>query len=423
MPHTLRTLPLAAAASATLALVGATFATSEADGRGAKRHGAAPSKQAAPLQALGNKSRGRPRRPPAAGTRAQPVAMGGRGSRTPAPPAGTNATPTSTTPVPGPVAPPPVSVTPPTPQPPFAIGLLDVVTPVPAGIRAFAPTSVWNQPLTAGAALDPASDRLVGALRGELAREMPVRSGPWIATHSYSVPVYTVGADVPAVHVTLDTLKPELQRAFDAVPIPAGARAAAGTDQHLVIYRPATDTMWEFWHARLLADGWHAGWGGRMEHVSSDPGYYPNTYGASGTSLPLLGGLMTTAELKAGKIDHALAMALPLTAAGTFTWPAQRSDGRTTGPNAIPEGTRFRIDPALDLSKLPLTPVGRAMARAAQRYGIIVRDGAACVVFYAEDPTPQASNPYPALFGGRYPDEVLAGFPWDRLQAVAPPSS
>jgi hypothetical protein len=327
------------------------------------------------------------------------------------------APPATTPPPPVPPAPAPPS------SPPIAIGPLDVLTPLPSRSTIFAPTSVWNQPLTADAPLAPESQRLVMALRGELTKEMPVRSGPWIATHSYSVPVYTVGADVPPVHVTLDTLKPQLQRAFDAVPIPAGAHAANGTDQHLVIYQPSTDSMWEFWHARLLDDGWHAGWGGKMDHVSSDPGYYPNTYGASGTSLPLLGGLMTTEELRAGEIDHALAMALPLTAAGTFTWPAQRSDGRTTGPTAIPEGTRFRIDPTLDLSKLKLTPVGMAMARAAQRYGMIVRDGASCVVFYAEDPTTQPANPYPALFRGLYPDEVLAGFPWDRLQVVSPPSS
>jgi hypothetical protein len=252
---------------------------------------------------------------------------------------------------------------------------------------------------------------------------MPVRSGPWIATHAYSVPVYTVGAEVPAVHVTLDTNKPLLQRDFDAVPIPDGAHAAAGTDQHLVIFQPTTDTMWEFWHARQLSDGWHAGWGGKMTNVSTNPGYFANPYGASATSLPLLGGLMTEYELKNRQIDHALALALPLTAAGTFTWPAQRSDGRTVGPTAIPEGTRFRIDPTLDLSTLKLTPVGLAMARAAQKYGIIVRDGAQCVVFYGEDPTTLPWDSYPGLFGGLYPDEVLAGFPWSRLQVVAPPSS
>ena len=132
--------------------------------------------------------------------------------------------------------------------------------------------------------------------------------------------------------------------------------------------------------------------------------------------------MIRVSELKAGRIDHALALALPTTAAGTFTWPAQRTDGRTTGPSAIPEGTRFRNDPKVDVTGLDLPPAGLAIALAAERYGMIVRDGASNVTFYAVDPSPSGTTPYGRLFGGRYPSEVLRGFPWDRLQVVAPPS-
>ena len=298
----------------------------------------------------------------------------------------------------------------------------------PAGARAaarakvFAPGSVWNAPIAANAPLAGDSDRLAHALRSEVAREVQARTGPWINTSKWSVPVYTVGADAPSVRVTLDTWKPALQRDFEAVPMPRGARPAVGTDGHLVVHQPSTDTLWEFYRAREAADGWHARWGGKMTNVSSNPGYFPAPYGATATSLPLLGGLIRVSELKAGRIDHALALALPTTAAGTFTWPAQRTDGRTTGPSAIPEGTRFRIDPKVDVTRLDLPPAGLAIARAAQRYGMIVRDGASNVTFYAEDPTPSGTNPYATLFGGRYPNEVLRGFPWDRLQVVAPSS-
>jgi hypothetical protein len=318
-----------------------------------------------------------------------------------------------------PVTPPPVDAL---SAPPLAdIGPLAVVTPFPSGMRLFAPTSVWNRALPADESLDPRSAQLTAALAAEVRREMPKRSGPWINMNAWSVPVYTVGADVPTLHVTLDTNVAQLQRDFDAVPIPAGAHASAGADRHLVVYQPSTDQMWEFWHAQRLADGWHARWGGKMSTVSSNPGYFPNPLGASATSLPLLGGLTTIAELKTGKIDHALAMAVPNTDAAQVTWPAQRGDGRVTGPTAIPQGTQFRIDPSVDLSRLKLTPVGLAMARAVQRYGMVIRDSADCVTFYAEDPTvTSAPNPYPQLLGGLYPDQALANFPWDRLQVVAP---
>ena len=260
----------------------------------------------------------------------------------------------------------------------------------------------------------------MAALNGELQKEILGITGPWINTTQYSVPVYTVGSNVPLVHVTLDTTAPQLQSDFNAVPIPAGAHVAGGSDESLVVYQPATDSMWEFWLMHQAPNGWHARWGGKISHVSTNPGYLPNPYGGTASSLPLVGGLITAKELASGQINHALSLALPNTAAGRFTWPAQRTDGRDTGADAIPEGTRFRINPNVNLSALHLTPAGLAIARAAQRYGIIVNNTSSCIVFYAEDPVTMSSNPYPGLFGGLYPNQALSGFPWQALQVVTP---
>lgn len=288
------------------------------------------------------------------------------------------------------------------------------------GSQVFSPKGIWNAPLPRTTRQPPESRRLVGALSAEVRKEVQANIGPWINFDSYSTPFYTVGADVPRVRVTLDIYAPALQRDFDSVPIPAGAKAANGSDRHLTVYQPSTDTLWEFWLAYEADDGWHARWGGKITGVSRNPGYFPNSYGATATSLPLLGGLMTIDEMKARKINHALALAIPNTAAGKVTWPAQRSDGRTDGPSAIPQGTRFRIDPRVDLTKLNLSPLGLAMAKAAQKYGMIVRDTAGCVVFYGEDPVGVSGSPYDQIFGGAYPSHLLRGFPWERLQVVAP---
>jgi hypothetical protein len=314
------------------------------------------------------------------------------------------------------------SATPPITAP--SIGPRDVVTPFPAGTRLFAADSVWNAPLAADAPLDSHSVTLSSTLNAEVRKEVAEIHGPWINTSSWSVANYTVGADVPRLHVTLDNYAPQLQHDFDAVPIPTGAQASPGSDGSLgdgslVIYQPSTDTLWEFWLLQRRADGWHATWGGKMTNVSTNPGYLPSPYGGSGTSLALMGGLMTIRELQAGRIDHALALAIPNTAT-SIVWPAQRGDGRTTGPSAIPEGTHFRIDPSVDVTKLGLAPAGLAIARAAQKYGFIVRDTSGNVTFYGEDPRPLGGDPYGQIFGGRYPSQVLEGFPWDRLQVVAP---
>ncbi len=191
---------------------------------------------------------------------------------------------------------------------------------------------------------------------------------------------------------------------------------------------------------------WHAGWGGRILHVSSDPGYYRNVpdpqggfdeqagWGATASSLPIAAGLITLSDLASGQIDHAVAMMVPKAKAKAFYCPAQRTDGDDSSPDAIPEGAHFRLDPALDLSTLQMPPITRMIAEAAQKYGLIVNDQTnATVGFRAEDPTPLMRqglpNPYLTYFTdpetGSYepPNELLAAFPWSHLQLLAPPSN
>jgi hypothetical protein len=307
--------------------------------------------------------------------------------------------------------------------------------------RPFGPDSPWNVTFAKDAPLQQNSAGLVS----DLVRQVNERT-PWINTTRWSVPVYTVPADQPMVHVKLDIPgydfawnHPmftgeadafELQRTLDQVPIPPEARPNAGTDLSLLVYQPATDTAWELWQARDVprdplpwpdpTPGWHAVWGARVDNVSNGSGVNPAPWGASASGLALLGGLVRISELQAGHIDHAIGIAVTQPKAGEFVAPATRTDGTYTGPNAIPEGTRFRLDPALDLDTLELPPVTRMIAEAAQRYGLIVRDTAGNVVVYGEDPTPTGSNPYPDLFEGLSPDRVMRAFPWNRLEAISP---
>ena len=161
-------------------------------------------------------------------------------------------------------------------------------------------------------------------------------------------------------------------------------------------------------------------WGALVGHVSTSDGVNPAPFGASASGLALFGGLVRIHELESGQIDHAIGIAIPQPESGVFVPPATRTDGRYDGPDAIPEGTRFRLDPNLDVNSLHLPPVTRMFAVAAQRYGLIVRDTAGNVVIYGEDPIPTGSNPYPQLFGGLTPDQIMRAFPWDRLQAISP---
>jgi hypothetical protein len=292
----------------------------------------------------------------------------------------------------------------------------------------FSAQSVWNRP---DVGTEPLGDqRLAQELAGEADSEIRTGIGPWIETSESSTPVYVVGPDQRCVPVHLDVTEAygkSLKSAFARVPLPTDARPAAGSDAHLTLIQPSTDSMWEFWHLRRDGDAWHASWGGAMHNLSASPGYYTSAswpgarsyWGASATSLPVVAGTMTIGELESGHIDHALAISIPNARKGVFAFPAQRTDGTLVTSGAIPEGTTFRLDPKLDIASLHLPPVVAMMAKAAQRYGIIVRDKTLHAIgFYAEDPSPLGTNPYTRIFGGKSPGELLKLFPWPHLQVV-----
>ena len=316
-----------------------------------------------------------------------------------------------------------------------AVACLGVCAPASAA-PPFAADSPWNAPLARQAQLDSDSQGLVG----ELGR-LVATYGPWINSNEFSVPIYTVPADQPGVPVRIDDNNDmwtnaadaiRLAQTLDDVPIPPGARPAAGTDKHMVIWQPATDTMWELWLARNPpaagdvvswrdnSPGWHAAWGAKIENVTNASGVNPAPYGATASGLALAGGLITFEDLESGHIDHALALAIPGVMRGRFVPPANRTDGAYDGAHAIAEGQRFRLPASLDIASLDLPPVTRMMAEAAQRYGIIVRDYAGSVAFYAQDPVPAANYVLRRMLGSQSPAQALSRFPWSSLQAVDP---
>ncbi len=210
---------------------------------------------------------------------------------------------------------------------------------------------------------------------------------------------------------------------FMSVPIPSNAAGSTGTDSSISIYQPGTDTMWDFWKLAEGADGWHACWGGRIDHVSTSQGWFLNGFGATATGLAGEGGMVNIRDVEAGSIDHALSLAVLRAApANTFSWPAQRSDGSDTAADAIPEGTRLRLDPTVDVASLTIHPIAKMIAKAAQTYGFIVTDRAGTVGVAAEGGSAvqlmTGVNPWSGFMAGTPSYGIMAGFPWNRLQAL-----
>ena len=194
----------------------------------------------------------------------------------------------------------------------------------------------------------------------------------------------------PARHAR--RLGPDLQAAFDAVPIPANAQAAAGTDEHMVVWQPSTNKMWEFWEMHQEPDGWHARWGGEMNNVSTNPGYFTtgqtNNWGATATGLPLLGGLITQADLQRGYINHALAISLVETAPRHLVMARPTHRRRLLHPRHHPHPRRHPLppEPQPQHRQPHLPTLDRMIAQAAQTYGIVVRDKSGAVTSTAKTP-------------------------------------
>jgi hypothetical protein len=291
----------------------------------------------------------------------------------------------------------------------------------------FSPDSFWNRPLPDDLVAEPGSERLVSSFNEQW---QTYYGAVGINIDSYSISTYTVSRDEPRVRVGITdgcSTDTGLLAQLQSVPIPTGAHPASGGDHSLVIWQPSTDTTWELWQAHQDGDGnWSACWGGRITSVSRSDGVFPYPYGLSASGLSYLAGTIKAQELQAGRIDHAIAVNVVETAAGTQVPPANRNDGNSTSSIAIPEGTRFRLDPTIDVTRLGLSPVAVTVAKALQRYGMIVTDTAGAVVLMAEDAQPflarGEANPYVALFAGAESYSVLDGMPWSRLEVVSPGS-
>ncbi len=289
-----------------------------------------------------------------------------------------------------------------------------------SGERPYTDDSAWNTPIRPGAAIDPHSREMVATIDG------PLTSDP----NQFSYPVYSIDAVTPRFVVPATkypwTIVDDHGGATTAeeatVAIPPDARQSTGSDGQMIILDPATGTEWDLWQARRQGDGWVVA-NGSVYNVRLDG--MPPTYGSRGAGIPYLAGLIRPWEIAAGRIDHAIAFAYPLTAKKRCVWPASKTDGDDLAAFALPEGVRLRLDPGLgeaDFERLGLNRTGRIIARALQEYGMILVDGSGRPKIYAEN---TADNPY-ASVKWSHPSlalqaDTVSPIPLDRFDVLALP--
>jgi len=252
--------------------------------------------------------------------------------------------------------------------------------------RPYSNISPWNTPVGAFPIVHPNSAAGVSLIGG------PITSDP----SQYTYPLYLVDGTTPLAGVklsglysnvsgtaTADTTLTRTTRATVQVPLRSEFSPADGSDSQIIIVNPVTGDEWGFWSldkdalgAWNATNGYHYNvfWDG---HPPRDGGDRP--FGSRGAGVTYLSGLIRPWEIRGGRIDHALAFAF-----GGNSWPgvgkvypAAKSDGSSTDPNSLPEGSRLQLDPSMteaDLRNRGCDPAAITIARAMQEYGMYVID-------------------------------------------------
>jgi hypothetical protein len=170
------------------------------------------------------------------------------------------------------------------------------------------------------------------------------------------------------------------------VPVPAGGalegedgyECTSGGDCHLLVVHDPTATLYEMWRANIVEGDFD---GGCLAVWDLDLLYPPEGRGEQCTSadaagFPIAPLLISPDEVAAGSIDHALRFILPNSRmrAGVYVRPASHAGGPSGPATAVPYGARLRLRADYPLESLP-NEAARTIARAMQRYGIVLADG------------------------------------------------
>ena len=153
-------------------------------------------------------------------------------------------------------------------------------------------------------------------------------------------------------------------------PIPAGVHIEGGSDHHALLVDRDSCRLYELYALRREGGVWHAGSGATWSLRSSKlrPAGWTS---ADAAGLPILPLLARWYEVRRGNIPHALRVTVSRTRRA-YVYPARHFASSSTDPSLPRMGERLRLKASVDISHLP--PQARVVARAMQRYGLIVAD-------------------------------------------------
>ncbi len=179
-------------------------------------------------------------------------------------------------------------------------------------------------------------------------------------------------------------------------PLPAGGAVegetgyacTGGGDCHLLVVHTSQKKLYEAYQADVtggaLGTMCAVVWDLTKSYPADIRGEQCTSTDAAG--LPVAALLFTADEVAAGSVDHAVRFILPNArmAAKVYVHPATHA-GAPSGPAGLPPyGSRFRLRADYPLASLP-SDAARVVARALQKYGMILADGGTIALTAADD--------------------------------------
>lgn len=307
--------------------------------------------------------------------------------------------------------------------------------------------TLWYAKPPANAALNPNSAKIAS----EFVRQKSILA-PIVNTKTWTAELVTVPKDQPHVQVICaNKTNHQADIGLGGLPIPPDfvptvdnpADLTKG-DNALLLYQPDAPNggyLWELQHfvpatATTLAScnslsrmsGVNTRASGHFVDWVTGPGastpgatystWEAKAWGIQGSGLPYPPGVLTMADIRRGRANHALLVEVIDAGAGLHVWPAARTDGSanpdpTKSPFAwLAEGMRICLPPASSGYVVPTTldPITYIYALALQEFGWIITDR-------TEDCLAVRAHPScAAAIGG---NNHLLGVPWGDVRCLA----
>ena len=234
-----------------------------------------------------------------------------------------------------------------------------------AGCPLFPASSQWNQPVDR-LPVHTRSDAIVRSIGATETMHPDFGSGLYEG-RPIGIPYTVVARDQATTRVRFEYAGESDRGPY---PIPANPPVEGGGDRHVLMVQRGTCRLYELFAAERGGGGWTAGSGAIFDLRSNR--LRPRGWtSADAAGLPILPGLARYDEVAQGAIRHALRFTVQRSRRA-FVYPARHFASSLTDPALPAMGQRLRLKRRVRIAALPRQ--ARIVARALQRYGMLVAD-------------------------------------------------